>query len=77
MCVLMCHYLALNKHVEEVITGLLMISLSYQVTQVVMSNPQAREVTNINTLVIKTSTLRAGDQIKQLLCLGGSGNCRI
>lgn len=71
------NYLALDEHVEEVIAGFLMISLTHQVSQIVMGDPQAWKVTNINPLVIKTAALRASNQIKQLLSLGGSGNCRI
>lgn len=70
-------HLALDKHVEEVIAGFLVISLTHQVAQIVMRDSQAWKVTNINPLVIKTATLRASNQIKQLLCLGRSGDCRI
>lgn len=69
--------LALDKHVKEVIAWFLMVSFTHQVPQVVMGNPQAWQVTDINALVVETPTLRARDQIKQLLSLGGSGNSRI
>lgn len=54
-----------------------MISLTHQVAEIVLSNPQARKVAYVNPLVVKTATLRASDQIEQLLRLGGSGNSRI
>ena len=54
-----------------------MISLANQVSQVVMGNPQAREVTNIYPLVVEAAALGAGNQIEQLLSLGGGGKCRI
>lgn len=70
-------YLALDKHVEEVIAWFLMISLTHKVSQVVMGNPQARKATDIYPLVVETAALRARDQIKQLLSLGWSSNRRI
>lgn len=54
-----------------------MISLTHQVSQIVMGDSQAWKVTDINPLVIKTAALRASNQIKQLLSLGGSGDRRI
>lgn len=69
--------LAFDKHVEEVIAGFLMISLTHQVSQIVLCDPQTWKAANINPLVIETAALRASDQVKQLLCLGGSGNCRV
>lgn len=70
-------HLALNKHVEEVIAGLLKVSLAHQVSQIVLGDPQAWEAPNINPLVVEAAALRASDQVKQLLSLGGGGNGRI
>lgn len=70
-------YLALNKHVEEVIAGLLKVSFTHQVPQVVLGDPQTWKAPNINPLVVKAAALRAGNQVKQLLGLGGGGNGRI
>lgn len=67
-------YLALDEHVEEVVAGLLKVSLAHQVTQVVVGDPQTWEAPNVDPLVVQAAALRAGDQVKQLLCLGGSGN---
>lgn len=70
-------HLALNKHVEEVIAGLLKVSLAHQVTQIVLGDPQAWEAPDINPLVVEAAALRARNQVKQLLSLGGGGNGRI
>lgn len=70
-------HLALNKHVEEVIAGLLKVSLAHQVSQIVLGDPQAWEAPNINPLVVEAAALRASNQVKQLLSLGGGGNGRI
>jgi len=73
----MSPHLALDNHVEEVIAGFLMFSFTHQVSQIVMSDPQSWEVTDINPLVVETTALGAHDQIKQLFSLGGSGSGRI
>lgn len=53
--------LALNEHVEEVIAGFLMISLTHQVSQIIMGDSQAGKATNVDALVIKTAALRASN----------------
>lgn len=73
----MCPHLTFYKHVEEVIAGLLMVSLANKMPQVVMCNPKAWKVSNTYTLIVKTATLRASNQIKELFSLRGSSNCRI
>lgn len=70
-------YLALDKHVEEVVAGLLKVSLTHQVSQIVLGDPQAWKAPNINPLVVEAAALRASNQVKQLLSLGGGGNGRI
>lgn len=70
-------YLALDEHVEEVITGFWMIAFTHQVPQVVMGNPQTWKITYINTLIIKPTALSARDQIKELFSLGGGCDRRI
>lgn len=70
-------YLALNKHVEKVVTGFLKVSLTHQVSQIVLGDPQTWKAPNINPLVVEAAALGAGNQVKQLLGLGGSGNGRI
>lgn len=67
-------YLALNEHVEEVVAGLLKVSLAHQVTQVILGDPQTWEAPDVDPLVVQAAALSAGDQVKQLLCLGGGGD---
>lgn len=62
-------HLALDEHVEEVVTGLLRLGFSTQVPQVILGNPETRQVPHTDPLVIQSAALRAGDQIKELLRL--------
>lgn len=70
-------HLALYQHVEEIIAGFLAVALPNQMTQVVLRDPKTWKVANIYTLIIESTTLRALDEIEQLLGLRGSGKCRI
>lgn len=65
-------YLALDKHVEEVVSGLLWVAIHAQVAQVVVCDAEPWQVTDTDPLVVEAATLRAGDQVEQLLCLGGA-----
>lgn len=42
-----------------------------------MGNPEAGQAADIDPLVIETAALRASNQIKELLCLGGGGEGRV
>lgn len=66
--------LALDEHVEEVVTGFLVISVAHQVAQVVVGDPQTREAPDVDALVVQAAALGAGDQVEQLLCLRGGGD---
>lgn len=64
-------YLTLHQHVEELVAGLLSVPLHAQVPQVVVGDPQARQVAHVGALVVQPPALRAGDEIKELLRLRG------
>lgn len=62
-------HLALDEHVEEVVAGLLRLGFGAQVPQVVVGNPETRQVPDADSLVVQSAALRAGNQIEQLLRL--------
>lgn len=61
--------LALDEHVEEIVAGLLGVRVSTQVPEVVLGDPEARQVADVGPLVVQPAALGAGDEVKQLLRL--------
>lgn len=64
-------YLALDEHVEELVPWLLGVRVTTQVPQVVVSDAQSREAAHAGPLVIQSAALGAGDEVEELLGLGG------
>lgn len=70
-------HLALYQHVEEIVARFLVVALPDQMTQVVLRDPKTWKVANIYTLIVKSTPLRALDEIEQLLGLRRRGKCWI
>lgn len=68
-CDVCASHLTLDQHVEEVIAGLLRVTLSTQVTQIIMSDSESGQIADAHPLIVQTPTLRADDQVKELLRL--------
>lgn len=65
----MCAHLALDEHVKEVVARLLRLGFGAQVLHVIVGNPETRQVSHADPLVVQSAALRAGDQIEQFLRL--------
>lgn len=64
-------YLALHEHVKELVPRLLGVPIATQVPQVVMSDTQTRQAAHAGPLVVQPATLRAGNEVEELLSLWG------
>lgn len=64
-------YLALDEHVEELVARLLGVPVTTQVPQVVVGDTQPRQAAHAGPLVVQPAALGAGDEVKELLRLGG------
>lgn len=64
------HYLVFYEHVEKLVTRFPWTARLAQVSHVVLRYSDAQPITYTGSLVVQSAALRAGYQVKELLCLG-------
>lgn len=64
-------HLVLDKHVEEFISWLLGVPVAPEVPHVVVGDTQPGQAAHAGPLVIQPAALGTGDEVKELLGLGG------